>query len=379
MTIASSLIDIPHPGEFIREELDARGWSQRDLAYILGVPEQSVNLIASGKRGVSSEMAKALGDAFDVSAEYFANLQQAYEMSHAKTPDPGIARRALLQSVYPVREMIRRGWLEDTDIGLLEVQIMRFFQKSQLDEVPCLAHAAKKFDYSETTPVQLAWLFRVRQLAADIVVQPYSEKKLRAFIDDMPRYMADPEEIRHVSRDLASCGVRYIVVETLPKANIDGVCFWMDDASPVVGMSARHDRIDNFWFVLRHELEHVLNRDGRGELRAESVDVDLDGDRAGFGDDLPLEERRANKAAANCCVPSDELESFYLRKYPFISERDMLGFARRVQRHPGIVVGQLQRKMARYDWLSRYKVKIRLFLIGNGVVDGWGNSAPASL
>src|SRR6266700_2827083 len=116
MLIASCLTDVPHPGEFIREELEARGWSQRDLAYILGVPEQAVNMIVSGKRGISPEMAKALGKAFDVSAEYFANLQQAFEMSNARAPDPGIERRANLQSVYPVREMIKRGWLADTDI-----------------------------------------------------------------------------------------------------------------------------------------------------------------------------------------------------------------------------------------------------------------------
>ncbi|TGV72849.1 addiction module antidote protein, HigA family, partial [Mesorhizobium sp. M00.F.Ca.ET.149.01.1.1] len=264
MTIASSLIDVPHPGEFIREELDARGWSQRDLAYILRVQEQAINPIISGKRGISPEMAKALGDAFDVSAEYFANLQQAYEMANAHAPDPGVARRAHLQNVYPIREMIRRGWLEDTGIGLLEAQLMRFFGKNDLSDIPYLDHAAKKADYSEDTPTQMAWLFRVRQLASEMVVEGYSETRLRALARDLYRFMIDPEDVRRVPRALAECGVRYVIVETLPKANIDGVCFWLDDASPVIGMTTRFDRIDNFWFVLRHEIEHVLNRDGRG-------------------------------------------------------------------------------------------------------------------
>ncbi len=69
---------VPHPGHFIREELEAREWTQRDLAYILGVPEQSVNQITLGKRGISPEMAKSLADAFEVSPEFFANLQKAY-------------------------------------------------------------------------------------------------------------------------------------------------------------------------------------------------------------------------------------------------------------------------------------------------------------
>lgn len=375
MAIASCLTDVPHPGEFIREELDARGWSQRDLAYILSATEQAVNLIVSGKRGISPEMAKALGDAFEVSADYFANLQQAYEMSNARAPDPGIARRANLQSVYPVREMIRRGWLADTDISLLEAQMMRFFCKNDLSDVPYLAHAAKKADYSETTPAQLAWLFRVRQMASEMVVTAYSERKLLSFIADMPRLMIDPEEIRHIPRALSECGIRFVVVETLPKANIDGVCFWLADDAPVVGMTLRHDRIDNFWFVLRHELEHVLNKDGRGEPSVELIDVDIEENCA----NLPKEELRANEAAANCCVPREELESFYIRKFPFISERDMLAFAKRIQRHPGIVVGQLQRKMNRYDWLSRYKTKIRQFVVGGSNVDGWGVSAPVNL
>jgi len=272
--------------------------------------------------------------------------------------------------------MIRRGWLADTDISLLEAQVMRFFHANDLADVPYVAHAAKKADYSKTTAVQLAWLYRVRQIASEMVTPNYSEKKLRELIASFPRFMIDPEEMRHIPKALYDCGIRFVVVETLPKANIDGVCFWLDAQSPVVGMTVRHDRIDNFWFVLRHELEHVLCRHGMGALSADQVDVDIENtDTASLSE----EEQRANEVAADFCLPQNELESFYVRKYPFISERDMLGFARRVQRHPGIVVGQLQHKMQRFDWLSRHKIKIRTFLLGNATVDGWGVSAPASL
>ena len=75
-------------------------------------------------------------------------------------------------------------------------------------------------------------------------------------------------------RIMAECGIRYIIVEKLPKARIDGVCFWLDDNSPVIGMSLQRDTIDNFWFVLRHEIEHVLRRDGQDE---EVIDEDLAG------------------------------------------------------------------------------------------------------
>ena len=384
MSIAALLNEVPHPGEFIRDELEARGWAQRDLAYILGVKEQAINPIMSGKRGISPDMAQSLSKAFGISPEYFLNLQKAYELSIAGEADPAIERRAKLQSVYPIREMIRRNWFEDTqDISLLEAQVMRFFRTNALDQVPCLAHNAKKGShYSETTPLQWAWLFRVKQIAEEMIVPNYSEKKLQNVISELERFLVDPEEIRNVPRALADAGIRFVIVETLPKTNIDGVCFWLDKKSPVIGMTCRHDRIDNFWFVLRHEIEHLLNKDGqKDQLSSKIVDVDLDPEKQ----DLPEEEMRANLAASQFCADQDALDSFVIRKYPYMAERDTLGLARRLQRHPGIIVGQLQFKMAvqykvnKYNWLAKHKVKIRQFLKGAATMDGWADPVSMSL
>ena len=90
---------VQHPGHYIREEMDARGWIQRDLAFILQCPEQSINLILQGKRGISSDMAKSLGKAFDVPPEFFTNLQNAFDLSRAQEPSPAVAVRARLQAV----------------------------------------------------------------------------------------------------------------------------------------------------------------------------------------------------------------------------------------------------------------------------------------
>lgn len=383
MRIADMLTDVPHPGVFIAEELEARGWLQRDLAYILGVPEQAVNMIISGKRGISPEMSKAMADAFDVAPSFFSNLQNAYEMSRARSPDPAIRRRALFQGAYPVREMIKRGWLADTDVELLEGQLMRFFHRNNINDIPYLAHAAKKTakgddDYSDTSPAQLAWLFRVKQICSEMVVAPYSEKALREAVQHtLPRLMLDPEEARHVPRVLAECGVRFAIVETLPKALIDGVCFWLDKKSPVIGMTTRFDRIDNFWFVLRHEIEHALNRDGQGCAEEDvTVDVGLD---SGGNDGLPLGEAKANAAAQDFCVPSRELDSFIMRKAPYISEQDVKGFARRIGRHPGIVIGQIQHRLGRPELLNKLKVKVRHFVAPSAVTDGWGVPVSAAL
>lgn len=116
------------PGYFIQEELDARGWSQRDLAFILGIEEPALNKIIKGKTGVSLEMSKALATAFDVDPDFFANLQKSYDLANTPAPDPAIARRAKLQSAYPVREMIKRGWIQGGDADALEFQLARFLR-----------------------------------------------------------------------------------------------------------------------------------------------------------------------------------------------------------------------------------------------------------
>jgi HTH-type transcriptional regulator/antitoxin HigA len=165
------------------------------------------------------------------------------------------------------------------------------------------------------------------------------------------------------------CGVRFIIVETLPQAKIDGVCFWLDKAAPVIAMSMRFDRIDNFWFVVRHEIEHVLRKDG---IAKEVIDAELEGERMGTSDSISEEGRIANAAAGNFCVPTDKIDSFIKRKHPFYYEKDVIAFARLLNTHPGLVVGQMHNRLGRYDYLKKYLVRIRHCVLPGAMVDGWG-------
>ena len=72
------------PGDFIREELEARGWTQRDLAEILGRPVQAVNAIVNGKKEITPETAIALGAAFQTSPEFWLNLESAYRLASVR-------------------------------------------------------------------------------------------------------------------------------------------------------------------------------------------------------------------------------------------------------------------------------------------------------
>lgn len=357
------------PGEFLREELEARGWSQTELAEIIGRPVRLINELIAGKKAITPETAIQLGDSLGTGPEVWMNLESQYQLSKVRPTDGLIARRARLYERFPVREMIRRGWIESSkSIEVLEQQFLTFFGISSLEADVPFCHAAKKTaPYDGPSMLQLAWLCRARRLASEQVIGPYTEAALRQALPRLSALLSAPEETRHVARVLGECGVRFVIVEPIPGAKIDGACFWLSPAQPVVALSLRLDRIDNFWFVLRHEIEHVLQR--HGQERGYILDQDLEG---AAGDQIDEEEALANRAAAAFCVSNDEITNFMLRVSPFFKEERVLLFAQRLNVHPGIVVGQLQRRLGRYDLFRKHQVKVRQFITSSALTDGWG-------
>ncbi|BCK77151.1 plasmid maintenance system antidote protein [Acetobacter aceti NRIC 0242] len=374
------MMDHATPGQLIVELLDERGWTKRALAIVLEKDESTINKIIAGKGTVTPETALALEDIFGIDADRFLELQRKYDLAVARIsakPDRTRATRAALFGDLPVGEMVKRGWItidNPQNTKAVEAELVRFFGVASSDQIEILPHAAKKTEVNgNPTPAQMAWLYRVKSIAEELMVPNYSQANLEKALPKLHALTGSPEEVRHVPRILAECGVRLVIVQSLATAKIDGVCFWLDDTSPVIGLTIRFDRIDNFWFVLRHEIEHV--RLGHGKA-AMILDAELEGEKAGQSPDIPEEERLANSAAQNFCVPVDKLESFVVRKSPFFSERDFLAFAKILRIHPGILAGQLQRRTGRYDRFRQHLANIRSNL-GSGVaIDGWGDVYP---
>jgi HTH-type transcriptional regulator / antitoxin HigA len=376
----SPMTEYATPGQLILELLDARGWAQRTLAIVLQKDESTVAKMISGKGTVTTETALALEEIFSVSADKFLELQRKYDLAVARIsskPDLGRATRAALFGDLPIAAMSKRGWIsvnDPQDLGAVEKGLKKFFGVKALAEIEILPHAAKKtLVNSDPTPSQMAWLYRIRAIAEDLLVPKFSPRALEAALPRLHSLMIAPEEARHVPRILAEAGIRFAIVESLPSAKIDGVCFWLNDTSPVIGLSLRFDRIDNFWFVLRHEIEHVRLGHGR---QAIIMDTELEGANAGDSPDLPKEEREANKAAQDFCIPSSKIDAFIARKAPLFSERDLLGFAKLMKVHPGVVAGQLQHKTGRYDRFRQHLVNIRTNLGTGLAIDGWGDVYP---
>lgn len=126
------------PGRIIHRELEARGWSQRDLAVIMGRPYQAVNEIVGCVKRITPETARELAQAFGTTPEFWMNLETNYRLRLAAQEDKEqeIASRSRLYSFKPVAELIRRGQINVTgDLDELEKQACAVLGVSSLDEL----------------------------------------------------------------------------------------------------------------------------------------------------------------------------------------------------------------------------------------------------
>jgi HTH-type transcriptional regulator / antitoxin HigA len=357
------------PGEFVRDELEARGWTQADLAVILNKPLPAVNEIITGKKAITPETAKALGDVFDVDPQYWLNLENSYRLSLTAPVDENVAKRAKLYSVAPIKELIKRKWVSSLgDTEEMERQLLSFYRVSCLEDIGSYRLAARKSSsYSETSPAEMAWYCRALQMAETLQVGAYSEKQfLSEAIPALHQLTNSEQELYKIPQLLAKFGVRFLVLERLQKMPVDGAAFWLDDNSPVIAMTLRADRIDGFWFTLAHELAHIINRDDP------TIDSRLVGKDRQPTEDKPEHEKRADEFASEFLIPSEQLDSFILRVRPLYSKVRVNQFANRIGVHPGIVVGQLQhRREIGWEHSREMLVKIRGHITASSYVDGF--------
>jgi HTH-type transcriptional regulator / antitoxin HigA len=368
-------------GQLVKALLEEKGWSNRLLAAVIEKEETAISKLITDKNPITAELAVLLEEVFKVPAERFLSLQKSYELAKARItsqPDSKRATRAQLFGDLPISEMMARGWINvqnQKNIEEIESELVRFFKTESIEEIEVLPHAAKKTNALEgATPSQVAWLYRVQDIAANMLVSPYSKQKVKAVIEKLKPLLAAPEEARNVPRLLSECGIRFVVVEALKSSKIDGVCCWLDKKSPVIGMTLRFDRMDNFWFVLRHELEHVIQEHG---LEKPVLDIDLGSQQA--EQIIDEQEIVANNAASEFCAPKARIESFIARKAPLFPERDFLGLAKTLGVHPSLIAGQIQFKTGRYDLFRTHLSKIRQPVVSSAMVDGWGDVAPVNL
>jgi len=370
---ADDRLPVTPPGKFIRDELKRRGWTQEDLANVLGRTLARVNELLNGKQVLSPEIALALSAVFGESPKVWLQREAAYRLSLATAETSEVRRRSRLFELGPVKEMQRRGWIRPTDsVDEIERSLLLFFGIPDLGATPSVHGVMRKTAPAiAATPAQRAWALRVRHVAAAIPpasIAKYDESRIADCQHELRKlasYSAGPGKVPEV---LMAFGVRFVVVEGLSGAKVDGFATWLDDDSPVIGMSLRFDRLDSFWFTVGHEWSHIKHRDL----------APIDSDATGLED--PFEpkshiEGRADQESAALFIPPDELESFIRRVGPLYSTEKINQFANRIRIHPNIIVGQLKhRGEVGFSAHNKSIVAIRETVIKAAVTDGWGKS-----
>lgn len=368
-----------HPGRILKQKLTEKGWSQGELASILGVTRQTVYLLMAGKVNVSKEMAVKLAAAFGNTAAEWLKWDSLHKLSVSETDASGVGKMARLYDVAPVRDMQRRGWLALTaDPSEIEASLKKFFLVDSLDADIVFPVATKRtITLSNLNAAEIAWCFRARQLSQGMIVAPFRSERMASLGKKLRQLAAYPKEAQHLPRLLSEYGIRFVVIEPLPGVKIDGAAFWLAEDEPAIAVSLRHDRIDGFWFTVMHEYAHIRAGD------ALSVDTDLVDEMKGISVSLVEDEieRLANDRAADTLVPKSEMWSFISRVGPYYSRERVIQFAHTMKIHPGIIVGQLQyRKELGYSALRELLPKVRDVVIGTALTDGWNQAiAPSSV
>lgn len=313
-------IALPTPLAAIRFRMEQDGLTPRDLEQYIG-SRSRVSEVLNGVRPLSIDMIRALNQRFGIPAEVLIRpepkQQEKAAVELAKPAAKQLTAWGLLgakesfesfmgrsQGGVPAFAMLRKTRTERTNAKTDLVAVAAWCGAALLCSESEII--AGKFDPdSITTPV-------VRALVAQSV---YDDGPLRA---------------RAV---LAELGIILVVLPHLPGTHLDGASLRRSDGVPVIALTLRRDRIDNFWFTLLHELAHVV--------------LHLVGDRIVILDDLEISsseamEQEADEWAQKALIPN-ELWSAFERKGAYASMADVLAFARRAEVNPAVVAGRWQR------------------------------------
>lgn len=334
------------PGEILQDELDARGWTQADLAEIIGRPVQAINEIIAGKKSITADTAATLSQALETSPEYWLNLEAAYRLDlihEDQKTDSVISRKARLFNLVPLKELLKKKWIDINNLNDLdeaEEKVCSFLKIDSIEEKPTMAFAARSRGPAESyTPSHIAWVCQVRNEAEKIKVDSFSSSQLEKAIPELVHSSTDTNNLKHFSKRLADIGIRFVVVDHLPGTRIDGVTTWLDHKSPVLAVSLRYDRVDYFWFTVMHELAHILAGDGK---ETPVLDNDLVGKNAEPTNLKNAMEKLADERAAEWLIPKTDFRRFVHQVSPYFSRQFILVFAKKMNVHPAIVVGRLQ-------------------------------------
>jgi len=355
-------MDPPDPVEAIKFRMGQLGLKQQDLIPFMG-SRSKVSEVMNGKKPLTLSMMRGLNKGLGIPAEVLLH-----------EPGAGFPDRYsdLEWNRFPVAEMVKRGWLiaDSYSIGQNEELIRPFIDRAGglaavsaafLRQGFSARMNAKADKYAVST-----WCLRVLELAnARALKQTYEKGMLNsAAMKEIARLSYFSNGPILAREYLEKQGIFLIVVSHLPKTYLDGAAMLLPNGSPVVGLTLRYDRLDNFWFSLLHELVHILKHLSK-DKQIIVDDFDL---RKVEGDGMDRVEQEADELASSSLIPKRYWER--ISAVDPISSEEVKAMAERLKIHPAIIAGRVRFERNNYRLLTRLvgQGKIRELFNGSSVV-----------
>jgi HTH-type transcriptional regulator/antitoxin HigA len=345
----------PDPIEAIKFRMEQMNLTPRDLLPLLG-SRSRVSEVLSGKRPLSLSMMRALHKGLGIPAK--ALLQEQFL--------PGTGEEEIDWERFPVKEMVERGWIRQKGRGVRDQarHIMKQFLAplgNDWTPVALYQHSHYVRSARQMDPYAIAaWKARVciRALEIKMPVEFKPETITFQFMHELTHLSVLTDGPRHVGEYLRNVGIAFVIEPHLPDTYLDGAAILVKEHHPVVALTLRHDRVDNFWFVLMHELAHIWKH--------------LNSGTSAFYDDLDVEdsanaqEQEADQIAGEALIPEDEWKRSPARNLRTPEAVEHL--ANKLRIHPALVAGRIRHHYKSYRVLNR--------LVGHGQVrSAFSNSA----
>ena len=343
-------LGLPDPLTAITFRMEQQGLSRKDMAPFFG-SQSRVSEVLNGKRPLTVGMIRKLHREMGIPAESLLGEPGREEMP-AEVP----------VDCFPLKEMYQRGWFSDFKgtwqqaKAQAEELVTRFFCFGvEPDALPAMnrqMRPAKAADREDKYAL-LAWRTRVlcragsKDLPTAFDPKPITADFLRHLVS-LSIHKTGP---RMAVDLLENHGIAVVIEPRLEGTRLDGAALLLPaNRQPVIGLTLRHDRLDNFWFCLLHELGHVVRHLATGKAE-------------GFLDNLEAEnrekmEREADEFALAASIPEAAWQRFWKAKAfdPVTVQRE----AKRLLIHYSILAGRIRKESGNYRLLSRLVTQNRV-------------------
>jgi HTH-type transcriptional regulator/antitoxin HigA len=341
-------IDLPDAISAIRFRMEQQGLKNKDLVPFIGSPSK-VSEVLSGQRGLSLSMIRNLAGGLGIPVQVLVGLPGARLRPREEVDE--------LQK-YPIAQMLKRGWFSGFQGTVAEArsQLEDLFIRFAGEVEGRMPRPAFNRQHvrsgSQPDPYALAaWRLRVINLATKDRLPAYGRGTVNSqFLSELVQLSYLEAGPRLATEFLNKNGIHLVVERHLPGTHLDGAAMQLPDDSPLVALTLRHDRLDNFWFTLFHELAHIALHMDQSQIDAFYDDLE------GTGRDKL--EQEADEFAEEALIPSRHWKASGLaRRAP---AQAVVQFANQLRISPAIPAGRVRYERGNFAILKE--------LVGQGKV-----------